>query len=143
MQDTAEHRAVTPGWRHRAPCTATAFLALLFSVFATAADLQSKHQFSIPPQPLDTALLAFSDQAKVQVLMWAVANSNARSAGAVGELVALDALRAILANTGFGFKLIDKDTIAIVQDNGGSATASAVESGAVLTEILVTAQKRQ
>jgi hypothetical protein len=53
--------------------------------------LQSRHQFSIPAQSLDTALLAFSDQAKVQVLMWGGDRSGARSAGAMGDLVALDA----------------------------------------------------
>ncbi|MGH9636705.1 MAG: hypothetical protein ACRD72_17880, partial [Candidatus Angelobacter sp.] len=83
------------------------------SAFARAADLQSKHQFSIPAQSLDTALLAFSDQAKVQVLMQGGATKDAQSSGATGELVSLDALKAILQNTGYAFKQIDAETIAI------------------------------
>jgi iron complex outermembrane recepter protein len=116
-------------------------LALLAHLCA-AADLQSKHQFSIPPQALDTALLAFSDQGKVQVLMWAVADSSAKSAGAEGELSSLEALKSILASTGFNFKQVDKDTIAIVRETAGLTTLSE-EGGEALTEIIVTAQKRE
>jgi outer membrane receptor protein involved in Fe transport len=98
-------------------------VGLACSTYARAEDLQSKHKFSIPAQPLDTALLAFSDQAKVQVLMWGGGKSEASSAGAVGELISLDALKAILQNTGFDFKQIDQETIAIVL--AGSPTSKA------------------
>src|ERR1700753_2287027 len=96
--DTALRAAALKRW--------LALCLVLLSSAGVAADLQTKHQFSIPAQALDTALLAFSDQAKVQVLMWAVADSNAKSAGAGGELSSLDALKAILANTGFGYRQV-------------------------------------
>ena len=98
-------------------------VGLTSSAFAGADDLQSKHRFSVPAQSLDTALLAFSDQAKVQVLMWGGGKSNASSSGAVGEFISLDALKAILQNTGFWFKQIDQETIAIVL--AGSTTSGA------------------
>jgi outer membrane receptor protein involved in Fe transport len=81
---------------------------------ALAADLQTQHAFRIPAQSLDTALLAFSDQAKVQVLMWANAQPDARSPGVSGDLTALAALRALLAKTGLAFQQIDTETVAIV-----------------------------
>jgi len=107
----------------RALAVAILACAAGFTARARAEDLESRHQFSIPAQSLDTALLAFSDQAKVQVLMWADGRSNARSAGATGDLVALDALKAILKDTGLSFKQIDRETIAIVV--AGSPTSKA------------------
>lgn len=92
----------------------TGLLGFTSAGYARGADLQSIHKFSIPAQSLDTALLAFSDQAKVQVLMQGGAKADARSSGAVGELVSLDALAVILRNTGFRYRQIDSETVAIV-----------------------------
>lgn len=82
---------------------------------ARAADLQTRHEFKIPAQSLDTALLAFSVQANVQVLMWAGMQSDARSQGATGELLSETALASILDSTGFSFQQVDDETVAIVQ----------------------------
>lgn len=102
----------------------TGFLAAFSpQAFARAEDLQTKHKFEIPAQALDTALLAFSDQAKVQVLMWAGSKTDAKSSGAMGELRSLDALNAILANTGLAYKQIDKETVAIVKPDGMDKSA--------------------
>jgi iron complex outermembrane receptor protein len=107
---------------------AVAFLAGLLgftpAVYARAADLQSTHKFSIPAQSLDTALLAFSDQAKVQVLMQGGAKADAHSSGAIGELISLDALTAILRNTGFGYQQIGRETVAIVPAGSQSSATS-------------------
>lgn len=108
---------------------------------ARAEDLHSRHQFSIPAQSLDTALLAFSDQAKIQVLMWGGGKSDARSSGAMGELISLDALKAILQNTGFAFKQIDKETIAIVVvGSPAPKTTSNLNSGSQNSPVLYVAQ---
>lgn len=115
------------------PARVLALLAALqllaWSAIASGGDLQTRHRFEIPAQALDTALLAFSNQAEVQVLMWANTQSEARSAGVRGELAAVDALKAILENTGFAFQEIDKETIAIVQQDNGPKGASASASG--------------
>ena len=114
---------------------AAALAALLvltgMPVFADAAisNLETRQRFDIPAQPLDTALLAFSDQAHIQVLMWAGARSDTRSPGAVGGLRALDALRALLENTGLTFQAIDETTVAIrpagsAAQGGEAATAA-------------------
>jgi outer membrane receptor protein involved in Fe transport len=80
---------------------------------AGVSGLQAHHDFKIPAQPLDSALLAFSDQANVQVLMWAGSRPEARSPGAMGKLTARVALQAILDSTGLVFTEIDPDTVAI------------------------------
>src|SRR5689334_3913526 len=99
--------------------TGSALLAWVVLPFCTTAlahvaSLRTRHDFEIPAQPLDTALLAFSDQANVQVLMWAGAGPAAQSPGATGTLTGLAALRTILDSTGFGFTEIDPNTVAIV-----------------------------
>jgi outer membrane receptor protein involved in Fe transport len=95
-----------------------AFLLALLALScaaARAADLETRHRFSIPPQALDTALLQFSDQAKIQVLMWSGIRRDARSPGVTGELTASAALKKILGDTGLTFKEIDQRTVAITQ----------------------------
>jgi len=101
---------------------------LAWSSIARAADLQTRHRFEIPAQALDTALLAFSTQAQVQVLMWAGAESEAMSAGARGDMAVEDALTAILENTGFAFQEIDQKTIAIVRQ-GARPKGAAGDTG--------------
>ncbi len=103
----------------------SALLAFGASIEAYASDLNARHRFSIPAQPVDAALLAFSDQAKVQVLMWAEAQASALSSGATGDLRALDALKAILENTGLTFQKIDDETIAIVEPGAKPRTIPA------------------
>jgi len=92
---------------------ACAALALSATTMAGVSGLQVRHDFRIPAQPLDTALLAFSDQANVQVLMWAGSRPEARSPGAMGKLTARVALQTILDSTGLIFTEIDPDTVAI------------------------------
>jgi iron complex outermembrane recepter protein len=112
--------------------TAIAVLvAFSTSIMARAAALRTRHEFKIPAQALDTALLDFSDQAQVQVLKWAGAESDAHSPGATGNLSALTALKAMLDQTGFYFQEIDGTTVAIVRaGTSGKATADRLDSGA-------------
>jgi iron complex outermembrane recepter protein len=101
------------------------FAAVTLPAVCAATDLQTRHEFKIPAQSLDTALLAFSGQAKVQVLMWAN-QPEAKSPGVNGTLSGLAALKALLGNTGLQFKQIDEETVAIV----ASADTSAPIGGA-------------
>ncbi len=104
--------------RRLARASAASALAMIIAFAVTAptaaANLDAQHQFVIPAQPLDTALLAFSDQSKVQVLLWASSQPDAQSPGATGTLTALDALKALLQNTGLSYQQIDNDTVAII-----------------------------
>lgn len=122
----------------------SALLAFSASIDAYASDLNARHRFSIPAQPVDAALLAFSDQAKVQVLMWAEAQASALSSGATGDLRALDALKAILENTGLTFQKIDDETIAIVEPGAKPRTipASFERTSLSVTEEATTSVKK-
>ena len=105
---------------------------LAWPFIAGAADLQTRHRFEIPAQALDTALLAFSSQADVQVLMWAGVGSDALSPGVRGDFLAAEALAAILDDTGFAFQEIDRNTIAIVRGDGTPLKGAAAEVSAAL-----------
>ncbi len=118
-------------WRVAAGCALPMALIATPS-FAAAAigKLQSQHRFSIPAQNLDTALLAFSEQAHIQILMWG-GMSDIRSPGAVGEQRALDALHALLQNTGLTFQQIDQSTVAIRPMGAGTTFGAASADSAV------------
>jgi len=90
-------------------------LASFATVTQAHADLDTRHEFRIPPQSLDTALLAFSTQADMQVLMWAGTEADARSPGVTGELPTAAALTTILESTGYSFQQVDDETVAIVR----------------------------
>lgn len=116
---------------------AVALLPFSTPVLATAADLETRHEFKIPAQPLDTALLAFSDLAEVQVLIWADARTFPRSPGVEGDLSAASALATILDNTGLSFQQVDRKTVAIVRTDRfakaapGSSTIHLAQSDTV------------
>ena len=81
--------------------------------FAETNPLKALRAFDIPKQPLESAILAFADQARIQVLLWSGPTSNVTSSGVRGLLSPIDALEAILANTGLSYQQIDADTVAI------------------------------
>ncbi|HEY4366232.1 MAG TPA: TonB-dependent receptor [Steroidobacteraceae bacterium] len=101
-----------------------ALSAFSTAALARAADLQTRHDFKIPAQPLDTALLAFSVQSRVQVLMWGGVQSDAHSQGASGQLPSEAALTSVLNSTGFSFQQVDDETVAIVKDATTAKTIS-------------------
>jgi len=96
--------------------------------FADAQPLKALRAFDIPKQPVETAILAFADQARIQVLLWAGPTSNGTSSGVRGLLSPIDALQAILANTGLSYQQIDADTVAIFHP-GPSAGGSVRDPG--------------
>lgn len=109
--------------------TMTALAAFSTSAVARAADLQARHDFKIPAQSLDTALLAFSVQADVQVLMWAGSQPEAYSRGVNGALSAATALMSLLDSTGFSFRQVDAETVAIVNASEASGGATSTAAG--------------
>lgn len=102
--------------RSRAVTIAVTVALTSFSGVSLArADLQTRREFKIVPQELDTALLAFAVQADVQVLMRAGTQADAPSQGASGQQSAISALTSILESTGYSFQQVDAETVAIVQ----------------------------
>src|SRR5690349_11008575 len=84
-------------------------LALAFSLAAFATD------FDIPPQALDSALVAFAEQAKVQVTVSAAGVAGLKTAGLKGDRTTEEALTFLLKDTGLTYTAIGKRTYSITQ----------------------------
>lgn len=127
---------------------------------ANASDWNAPVSFAIAPQPLDSALLAYSQQSGIPVMSASQAVSNKRTPGFRGVTKPLGALSALLKGTDLTFTRSGSDAISIVPvarprvvpvvarrvaANVAPATvpdpAPPQETGG-LEEIIVTAQRR-
>jgi len=87
--------------------------------------------FDIGPQPLDSALIAFSEASRVQVLVNGDLTRGVASPGARGRVSPQQALAALLTGTGLSFRQVDANTITLIQappgqrTGGGAAPAQA------------------
>lgn len=90
--------------------------------------------FDIAPQSLDSAILAFAEEAGVQVLFQSAKLDGKRSRGVRGRLTVRQALRTILDGTGFSFAFTDDESVRIFAQDGGATLR--------LPSILVEANKR-
>jgi iron complex outermembrane recepter protein len=137
---------------------ATALLISSSSVIADALDAIVK--WSIQPQDVASALLAFSDSTKLQVVSVGSEVRGLRSPGVEGELSAQEALARLLRGTGLQFEVIDEQTIRIFTSSargykaperevmasasGGTAAQEAYTrtgAGELLHEIVVSARR--
>lgn len=107
---------------------------------AGAADLDTKYTFSIPSQSLASALLTFSEQAKIQVMTASADLAGVESPGVSGLHTARDALDALLQGTGLKFRSVASDAVAIEPAAARRASASTAtpEDRLELQEIVVT-----
>lgn len=69
--------------------------------------------FSIPPQALSTALIAYGKQANVQVLTASPTLAGLRSDGLQGVLTPDAALQRLLQSSGLAYSVLDANTVAI------------------------------
>ncbi|HEY4292554.1 TonB-dependent receptor [Luteibacter sp.] len=111
----------------------TGALALAFVAHAAGADApgdgkSSPVSFSIAPQPLATALLAWGKQANVQVLTASGSIANWRSDGAQGVLTPDAALDELLEGTDLERESYDPRTVVVRQrQQAGNATPAPVD----------------
>lgn len=92
---------------------------------ASATQEASRIDFSIPAQPLATALIAFGKQANVQVLTAGCTIARFRSLGAIGSLSAPTALSKLLEGTGLVYEFTDQGTVVVtLPQSTGTATSS-------------------
>jgi iron complex outermembrane receptor protein len=96
-------------------------ILLLNGVAAAAIDFSRQQHFDIASQPLPAALVEFSRQAGVQFTAPGAAISAVHSAGVQGEYAADTALRVLLRDTGFTFRIVDEGTVAITSAAAESA----------------------
>jgi len=80
---------------------------------ANAAELSEPVNFDIQSQPLDTALLKFSQQAGIQVFLPSRSVEGKKTPGVQGEHVAEQALKTLLKDSGLVYKRINSHTVAV------------------------------
>ncbi|MDT9600612.1 TonB-dependent receptor [Sphingosinicella rhizophila] len=138
---------------HRArPLGRFATSAMVLVLMTGIAQAQgAKRDFAIAPQPLDQALLTFSQQADIDVVASGELTRGRTARGVRGSLSPALALDRLLAGTGLRAVRGTDGSIVLVQDAsrpfpepGGadSATTETEADGGTLEEIVVTAQKR-
>lgn len=71
------------------------------------------HFFSIPPQLLSTALLAYAEQAGLQIIFRTDLLQGYRSPGIHGTYTIADATLALLAETGFSIEFVGPRTAVV------------------------------
>lgn len=97
-------------------------LILLSSCFTAQADeLDQIREFHIGAQALDAALIEFSEQAGVQLMVPTALVAGLQSSGVTGEYAANNALTLLLAGNDLTFQAIGEDTVAVSKTNEGKA----------------------
>ena len=90
-------------------------------------DTTVRQQFDVPSQPLPDALGDFARQAGVQVRFDAGAATGVRSAPVAGHLTSADALRRLLAGTGFAARFTDARSVIVTAVSGRDTSAQALD----------------
>ncbi len=95
--------------------TVLAILGCLFSLTALAVDLERQVDFDIPAQSLSAALIQFSHQAKIQVIV-SDDISQQTTRGITGAHTIREALKQLLGAAGLGYRAIGDNTITVSRD---------------------------
>ena len=116
----------------RLACTMTSGLLLLSGINLALADgaLDETSRFEIAEQPLDQALLAFSEQADIQIVMAADTTRDLPASGFRGEQLNREVLEQLLDDSGLAYTEHHNRTVAVHQTAAGEGSS---ESGNVPT----------
>ena len=109
---------------------ALAMLLLAAGVVQAQERLDEVVEFDIAPQSLDAALLQFSDQADLQVLVAAASLDGLDTGGFSGTAPAREALRSLLTGTGLTWRAAGDTITVIPAGNGGAQEGSGPRSHA-------------
>ena len=107
---------------------------VIFAVatMAKAEGLDEPAEFDIPAQGLDSALLAFSEQGKIQVVVSTDAVSGRETDGVEGEHTPREALEHLLANAGLTYSTVGLETVAVSAAEEESSGKAQAASSAIL-----------
>src|ERR1700722_11399372 len=92
-----------------------ALIACLFSFTAFAVDLDRKVDFDIPAQSLSGALIQFSHQTKIQIIVSDNINEQTTQGIAAPHTIR-EALKQLLGVIGLGYRVVGDSSITIVKD---------------------------
>jgi iron complex outermembrane receptor protein len=162
-------RCLTPTYytnsHRKRPRILLALLGCLFTFTTFAVDLEQKVQFDIPAQSLSAALIQFSHQAKIQVIV-SDDISPLTTPGITGLHTIREALKQLLSATGLGYRIVGESSITVAReakialsttfDAGADAPSAAsvqktrpadesqrsATERPILEEVIVTANKR-
>jgi len=128
---------------------------LTYPVLTRAVDLNEVVAFSIARQPLESALIAFSNQAHIQILISPQANGTTLVPALKGTLPVRVALDRLLKDTGLTYvehgQSITVTPVSVKQSASATAgeenetpsqTTGSASGSSALQEVVVTAQKR-
>lgn len=93
---------------------------LIYSGHATAENQADIYTFNVPAQSLESALLAYSDQSGVQLVMQTENVKNIQSRGVTGKLNRKEAIEELLINTELEYDFTSDNTI-IIRKKGTSS----------------------
>jgi outer membrane receptor protein involved in Fe transport len=128
---------------------ASCLIAILPGI--AAADLSSTARFDIPAQPLQSAVVRFTQQAGIQVTSAGETLRGRRSAPVSGQLTAEAALTQLLSGTALDWRAVDANTVVIYLSAAPTAALPAANEGiddtsfdsTPLEVVVVTARKRE
>ena len=116
-----------------------ALLGCLFSYATFAVDLERKVDFDIPAQSLSAALIQFSHQAKIQVIV-SDDISPLTTRGVTGLYTIREALEQLLGAAGLGYRIVGDSSITIARYAKITRSTTSGEAGAE-TPLAASAQK--
>ena len=112
---------------------AALFLLSAGSSWADEATSPATTSFDIPPQNLEAALIRFSEQSDIQLVMASADVDGKEVEGVVGDLTHQEALVELLDNTGLEYRFVNDETVAIgVSDEGGDSDSKNLSPTPVL-----------
>lgn len=100
------------------------------------AQAERRHDFDLPAQPLSSALAGFSRITGLQTVTTGVSLTR-QSPGVRGNLTASEALRRLLAGTGIASRMVDGNTVSLIEVPEGSL------GGIVLDPVTVSGEKTE
>lgn len=102
--------------------SAALFLLSLGVSWADESTTPATTSFDIPPQNLEAALIRFSEQSDIQLVMASADVDGKQVEGVVGDLTHQEALIELLGNTGLEYQFVNDETVAIgVADERGDS----------------------
>jgi iron complex outermembrane receptor protein len=85
-------------------------------VSVVKADDSASVYFDIGPQSMDAALIEYSEQANIQLMISSDLVNNLKTLGVRGRFDPEVALTVLLADTNLTFRVVGNDAIAIIKD---------------------------
>ena len=114
-------------------CLLTLAPGLVLTPLAVLADsLDEPTSFEIDAQALDTALIEFSEQADIQLVVRGELVTGLESDGLRGEFTPRTALAALLDDTGLSYTAIGEDSVAVATDQGGDSDSKNLSPAPIL-----------